>query len=598
MNGGCNRKGYGTASPALQRPCYARFVHPGIVIIAIVGVSACKSRSESPTPAPSETTSIVREPVPAPATIDPPSAPGALAPNLHAAGDGVLATWLEPLGEGKHRLRFSKWSGGAWSTPGTIVENARLVASWADVPSVARGGDQALVAHWAEASGDSPYAYDAVVARSTDDGATWKVLGTLHEDRAPAEHGFVSLVPDAKGVRAIWLDGRDAGSDGGATALRTALVGDSIQGEAVVDSMVCDCCGTSAVATASGALVVYRDRTEGEIRDIGSARLVDGAWKQAGVRADGWQIAGCPVNGPAVATNGRMVAVAWYTYANSSHRVQVAFSEDTGASFAEPIDVDLPRGARAPAGRVAIVLENETTAVVSWLASNREDAAILARRVGRDGRLGDELRIGGTTAGRDAGFPRLARHDDGMVAIWTEPGEPSKLRAVHVSFAALPALGTGNTDGDRTRRPPAIAAGSPAPAIELVALDGTTGSLATLRGKVVLLNLWATWCEPCRHELPVLGGLHTREAERGLVVVGINVDRTKSREDIAKFVAGQKLPFPVWLDPEDRASTALGAVTYPVNVLIGRDGTILWRRDGAIRSDDPELSAALDAALE
>ena len=569
----------------------------GIGLLAIVGASAaCKSRSESPPPAPSTSTTTVREPLATSTPIDPPSIAGALAPNLFGSPDGVLATWLEPIGDDKHRLRFSRWVSGAWSAPVTIVENTRIVANWADFPSVARGGDGALVAHWAQTAGDAPYAYNAVVARSTDGGATWKALGPLHDDGTPTEHGFVSLVPEATNVRAIWLDGRATGG-GGAMTLRTALVGEAVEAGAVVDPMVCDCCGTAAAATASGTVVAYRDRTAAEIRDIGAARLVDGAWKTAPVREDGWQIAGCPVNGPALATAGNVTAVAWYTYANSSHRIRLAFSTDAGASFAEPIDVDVPRGSRAPVGRVSVVLEDDTTAIVGWLASNREDAAILLRRVGRDGRLGGELGIGGTTAGRDAGFPRLARDGDGVVAIWTEPGEPSKLRAVRVPFAGLPALGSNDADAGAAPSVPALAKG-PAPAIELTALDGSTGSLTALRGNVVLVNLWAIWCEPCRHELPVLTGLHTREAERGLVVVGINVDQTKSRDEIAKFVARQKLPFPVWLDPEDRASTALRATTYPVNVLVGRDGTILWRRDGAIRAEDPELQAALDAALE
>lgn len=566
--------------------------------LVLIAVTACKSRSESPPPTPSTTATTVTKPAPPPTPIDPPAAAGALAPNLFAAADGVLATWLEPVDDGKHRLRFSRWSTGAWSAPVTIVEDARIVANWADVPSMARGGDGALVAHWAQTSGDAPYAYDAVVARSTDGGSTWKPLGPLHDDGTPTEHGFVSLVPETTSVRAVWLDGRATGRDGGAMTLRTALVGETIEGGAIVDPMVCDCCGTAAAATDSGTLVAYRDRTADEIRDIGAARLVEGAWKTERVRDEGWQIAGCPVNGPALASAGKATAVAWYTYANSSHRVRVAFSGDGGASFAAPIDVDTPRGSRAPVGRVSVVLEDDATAIVGWLASNRENAELLLRRVGRDGRLGTELRIVGTTAGRDAGFPRLARDGDGVVAIWTEPGEPSKLRAVRVPFSGLPALGSNDTDLEAPQSAPTVDVGSPAPAIELSALDGSTGSLSQLRGKVVLVNLWAIWCEPCRHELPVLAGLHTREAERGLVVVGINVDQKKSRDDIAKFVARQKLPFPVWLDPEDRASTALGAATYPVNVLIGRGGAILWRRDGAIRADDPELRAALDAALE
>ena len=554
------------------------------LLIATAGLVACSSRSEKPPPAAALT------------AIDPPAAAGAMAPNLHASSDGVLATWLEPAGDSAHRLRFARWSGAAWSAPVTIVEDARIVANWADVPSVARGADGALVAHWAQTSGDGPYAYDAVVARSTDGGATWKPLGPLHDDGTPTEHGFVSLVADAGGVRALWLDGRATG-DGGAMTLRSAVVGDTIGDGTVVDAMVCDCCGTAATSTGAGPIVVYRDRTEGELRDIGAARLTTAGWSAVRVHADGWQIAGCPVNGPAVAARGMDTAVAWYTYAGSAHRVRVAFSRDGGASFGVPIDVDAPRGTRAPAGRVSVVLDDDGHAIVGWLASDREDGSILLRRVARDGRLGAELRIGDTGAGRDAGFPRLARDGDGVVAIWTEPGVRSKLRAVRVPLGSLPGGDVTVAGRDGEPREAIAPVGSAAPALELSALDGTPASLGELRGKVVLVNLWALWCEPCRHELPVLADLHEREAARGLAVVAINVDRKRPRDDIAGFVARQKLPFTIWLDPDDRASAALGAATYPVNLLVGRDGTIVWRRDGAIRRDDPELRAALDAAL-
>jgi thiol-disulfide isomerase/thioredoxin len=311
------------------------------------------------------------------------------------------------------------------------------------------------------------------------------------------------------------------------------------------------------------------------------------------VHADDWEIAGCPVNGPAVAAEDRRVAVAWYTYAASTHRVRLAFSEDAGASFAAPIAVDAPRGTRAPMGRVSVVLDGDS-AIVGWLASDREDASILLRRVGVDGTVGGELRIGGSTAGRDAGFPRVARLGDELVAIWTEPGETSRLRAVRLPLAAIPRA---PADAATAEPAPAIAAGAPAPAIELPDLSGATRSLASLRGKVVLVNLWATWCEPCRHELPVLTTLHQRDAARGLAIVAINIDRKKTRDEIAAFAARQQLPFAVWLDPDDRASAALGATSYPVNILVDRDGTIVWRRDGAIRPDDGELRAALEAAL-
>ena len=536
------------------------------------------------------------EPAPAPKPVDPRSEAGALAPHLHASASGVLATWLEPAGETGHRLRFSRWSDGVWSPPVTIVEDTRIVANWADVPSVAEAGDGTLVAHWAVSSGSEAYAYDAVVARSIDGGATWSPLGPLHDDHTPTEHGFVSLVGEGDGVRAFWLDGR-ATADGGAMTLRSAVVTATIGADEVVDDRVCDCCGTAAAMTPDGALVAYRDRSADELRDIAVGRRRAAAWGSKLVSEDGWQIAGCPVNGPALAVDGRRAAVAWYTYAGSTHRVRVAFSDDGGDTFGAPIEVDGPRGSRSPLGRVSIVLLDDGTAIVGWLASDREDASVLVRRIGGDGRLGAELPLGANLAGRDAGFPRMAPTDGGVLVMWTESGASSRLRAVEVPVAAIPLPGLAGPVASAPARDPLIAVGSPAPPLEAVALDGAPASLPALRGQVVLLNLWATWCEPCRHELPVLAGLHESESSRGLAIVAINVDRKRTRDEIADYVTRRKLPFQVWLDPDDRASTALGASTFPINVLVGRDGTVVWRRAGAIRAEDPELRAALEAAL-
>jgi hypothetical protein len=223
--------------------------------------------------------------------IDPPAAAGAMAPNLAATAGGWLMTWVEP-GSGGHRVRFARFAAGAWNAPSTIAEGAAIVANWADVPSVAAAADGALVAHWAEASTDE--AYDVVLARSEDGGASWRRLGVPHRDGTRTEHGFVSLVGEGAAVRAVWLDGR-----AGTTALRSALVGVSIGEEEVIDARVCDCCGTAAIATEGGTLVAYRDRSGDELRDIATARRASEGWSEpSAVHGDGWKIAGCPVNGP------------------------------------------------------------------------------------------------------------------------------------------------------------------------------------------------------------------------------------------------------------------------------------------------------------
>ncbi len=398
-----------------------------LAVICLLLVSACDRSSPPP--------SIDR--APALVALDPPSARGATSPNLVAVANGALLTWIEPT-EGKaHRLRFARFTGGAWSAAITINEGVDLIASWADVPSIAQQQDGVLVASWAEkVPAPAQHAYDVVLARSVDRGATWKRLGSPHHDGTATEHGFVSLVPAATSTLVIWLDGRATVAPSGATMLRAASVAEAIGDEQVVDDRVCDCCSTAAAATAEGPLAVFRDRSADEVRDPSIARNVKGAWLPSRpVHVDGWTIAGCPVNGPAIAASGHDVAVAWYTLAGQRSTVRVAFSSDAGASFDRPIEVDAPRAARSPIGRVDVARDG-TDALVSWIAAEGGIAHLVVRRVSRDGRLGPELEIATVDAGRDSGFPRIENVGDELLVTWTDT-RAGVLRASHIPRAAF-----------------------------------------------------------------------------------------------------------------------------------------------------------------
>jgi thiol-disulfide isomerase/thioredoxin len=557
---------------------------------------------------------------PAPVRLDPPAAPGSLGGFVAADGDALMATWLEPVAadgaaagstrRGPHRVRFARLGGGAWSEPVTIAEGDRVLANWADFPSVARGGDGALVAHWAQRAAPGSHDYDVALARSADGGATWTPLGLAHDDGVAAEHGFVSMVPDRAGVRAFWLDGREmAGGDhghgghgAGAMTLRTALIGEAVTAGEIVDARVCDCCGTAAAATGAGAVVVYRDRSADEVRDIAIARRGEAGWSEpAPVFADGWRVPGCPVNGPALAADGARLVVAWYTYAGDRGRVRAAFSDDAGERFDPPIEVDGPRGRTTPIGRVDVELVARDEAVVTWMVSDREEATVLARRVARAGRVGDARPVIRTAASRDAGFPRIARRGDALGLLWTEAGERGGVRFQSLPLAslapatALPApepAGGGGDEGNAL-----LALGSRAPEYDAVALDGARVALADTRGSVTLVNLWATWCEPCRHELPVLAALQRAHGAAGLRVIAVSVDRDRTADELRAFFGARELPFEVWHDPGDRASKLLGVGPLPASFVFDRAGALVWRRSGAIPEGDPGLEQALVTAL-
>lgn len=370
-----------------------------------------------------------------PAALDPPAAPGALAPNLTAAGDAVLLSWLEPTtpgakpGEGEMALRYASFEGRRWSAPRTILTSPKLIANWADVPVLGRASAGWLVAGWPEKSG--PGAYDSALelGRSEAAASQWKRIGPAHEDRGAGEHGFLSLVPDGDSVRAFWLDGR-ATSGGGSMSLRTTRIGERPEPSERLDARVCDCCQIAAAATSEGPLVVYRDRSEDEVRDIAVIRRDGGRWTAPRrIAADGWKIAGCPVNGPSAAAAGRDVAVAWFTGAADRPQVSLALSRDAGRTFGPPIAVD----AAGPAGRVSLALDAHGDAIVAWVAVQGKDASIRLRRVAA-GRAGPPISVASTTVARTSGFPRIARRGDEILVVWVEASDPFRLRA-----AAIPA---------------------------------------------------------------------------------------------------------------------------------------------------------------
>ncbi len=532
---------------------------------------------------------------PAVTAMDPPAADGSLAPFVRATPQGLIATWLETPAEGPRRLRFARWRESAWNQAVTVVEGTNLVANWADVPAVAEDRNGALVASWLEAAGDG-YAYHAIVARSVDGGATWTRLGPLHDDRSATEHGFVSLTPEGDGVRAIWLDGR-ATVNGGATALRSAVVADSVTGEEAIDDRVCDCCSTSSATGRARTLVAYRDRSGDELRDIAVGIRGPGTWTSRDrIRADGWKIAGCPVNGPAVDARGDLAAVAWYTYADGQHRVKAAFSSDGGETFGDPVVVDEQSGARAPLGRVAVALDAGGDALVAWIASRREEGTVLLRRVSPSGGRGAEVTLASMRVGRDAGFPEIAIAGDELVALWTEPGGVSRVKAARVRLADVPRGARARPEAGVLAAASVARVGAAMPALEATAFDGAR-VVVPERGQPTLVNVWATWCEPCRQELFELGAVHARFAARGLAITAVSVDREKETAEVAVFVEHRKVPFAVVHDRDDRASAALAIGPLPVTLLVGRDGTIRWRSDGAISAEDPALVEAIELAL-
>jgi hypothetical protein len=340
---------------------------------------------------------------------------------------GVLTSWIRTVDD-IPRLEYSRFEEEIWSKPYLVAEqqpDQEWFVNWADFPSVIELGDGSLASHYLVSSGENIYAYDVHIARSGPEG-NWLPSLVPHRDETLTEHGFVSLLPfGTQGVMAVWLDGRNTagghfGSGGGPMTLRSAVLGpDGLSREFELDPSVCECCQTTAVLLPDGALAAYRNRTEKEIRDISVVRFRNGTWEEPRVLyQDGWEIFGCPVNGPAMSAIDETVAAAWFTAAEDSARVRVAFSGDGGDSWSDPVTAD--KG--FPLGRVDILLIDEQTALLSWIGQEKSDAQIHVRLIDRNGTTGPVVIVstGPDLAGRASGFPRMAKYGENEVLIaWT-----------------------------------------------------------------------------------------------------------------------------------------------------------------------------------
>lgn len=139
--------------------------------------------------------------------------------------------------------------------------------------------------------------------------------------------------------------------------------------------------------------------------------------------------------------------------------------------------------------------------------------------------------------------------------------------------------------------------GTVAPAFGAVALNGDSVNLAKLKGDVVLLNVWATWCIPCRREIPELQALHQEHSERGLHVVGVSVDDSSADADVEEFAKSFSMTYTILRDPGESVSNAFRIPGVPASFLIDREGIVRWRHLGPFKATDSTFLAALNAVL-
>ena len=350
--------------------------------------------------------------------------------SLLVGQDGqVYLSWIDLEQDTLSKLQYATLTDGKFGKPHTIAQGANWFVNWADFPALVQfPNSNNLLAHWLQKSDNGTYDYDVRISSTDNRSGSWSPSKILHNDGIAAEHGFVSITPYEEDLLAVWLDGRkmkkseteDKESSGhdhgvGAMTLRAAVIDkeNNISNRIELDDQVCECCQTDVAITDQGPIVVYRNNEKG-IRDIYYTRGIGDDWTiPKAIYEDGWQIAGCPVNGPRIDALGSSVAITWYSGADQ--KVKTVYSIDSGANFSEPLVVN----DMETLGRLDICFISSSEYVISYMESQDDLADVVVKQYNIDDGTSVAHHIGKTSAARASGFPRLAASEDHLYVSYT-----------------------------------------------------------------------------------------------------------------------------------------------------------------------------------
>lgn len=337
----------------------------------------------------------------------------------------VFLSWVETASDNQAILYYSKLTDNQWSRPDTIASSSEWFVNWADYPSITAQNGEVTTAHVLKKIPGNTYSYNVnMYSRQADD--LWNGPILPHFDNTATEHGFVSMVPWQNKTLAVWLDGRQSANRtdeqyfdlSKAMTLRSALISSdgSITQSQLIDESVCDCCNTALAVTPKGAVAAYRNRSNQEIRDIYISRYIAGKWTAPkAVHNDNWEIAACPVNGPAIAAHDSTVVVTWFTAANDDPQVKAAVSTDYGNSFSAPIGIN----DTTATGRVDVVIDNQSNAFVSWMEGADETSTLKVKQIKPDHSVSEAYNVTAMDGSRRSGFPQMELSGNTLYFAWT-----------------------------------------------------------------------------------------------------------------------------------------------------------------------------------
>lgn len=358
------------------------------------------------------------------AFIENPTGVNSSLPRLYTDNIGtVFMSWIEKEND-TTKLFYSAYVNDSWSDKILINESNEWFVNWADFPSILGYDKKPMATHWLQKVPGNAYSYNVEV--STYD-KEFSEPFVIHKDGTNTEHGFVSMTATSDTTfYATWLDGRNTAGGGHtehsnlSTAMTIRGAELTIKGEFLseeeLDNSVCDCCNTAVAKTKRGLIVAYRNRTENEVRDIYIKKKKDGEWLASKpIHEDNWEIAACPVNGPAIAVNNNTVSVAWFTGAGGVGKVKLAFSSDAGDSFSTPIVLD----SVSTLGRVDIVAKNEHSSWISWISRTKDSAQLNVQLRSVNGEIIEQHVVSAINPSRNSGFPQITAYKDSLLIAWT-----------------------------------------------------------------------------------------------------------------------------------------------------------------------------------
>ena len=344
-------------------------------------------------------------------------------PNLVSSNGALSLSWISSKNKNKASLHFSQFKKGKWIKPQKIANGSDWFVNWADFPAHAINEDL-IITSYLKKSDSGTYTYDVILNLQKLSGEKIKKDFLLNTDGVKAEHGFVSIIPNNnKGFFITWLDGRNTVEkklDGHHKPMTIRFAEITNTGEVIneseLDEAACDCCQTSIAMTNNGPIVVYRDRSENEVRDIYTIRNINGVWEEPNpLHNDGWIINGCPVNGPKVAVNSTNLAIAWFTVINDNPIVNVSFSKTNGDSFGIPFKLnDLDA-----IGRVDVAFLNNEEVIVSYMEVDDIGTYLRIKKVSVTGEISKPITISKIDGGRNTGVPQLEIINNEIFIVWT-----------------------------------------------------------------------------------------------------------------------------------------------------------------------------------